>query len=317
MVGSSLYGDGYGFTDGLRRMEAQALNIGVTERELMDHNLGILRRSHEPNPVPIAKPPPAPVAPHIPNAPVIPISKAIGGIPGDARVTELSGARSVGSGDFQTPRDSNAGKWGLSVDGYPMSPSGTVLRPPPLPNPGASAPAPNVAVLPTSSDLPPCVLNQGELSPKPNDRPEEPAKYINELPKLQSADISTSAVACGNWLAQLRQIFAGLSPTASVWWQAVELAANRHYQRWIVADPLDRLSLDPSGVVAVFDEVKYQRVESRAVSLILAAIPQHLRHEAVSNRWLSTAALLFRVAMCLSAWRGFRAFHVVKSVDTA
>ena len=124
---------------------------------------------------------------------------------------------------------------------------------------------------------------------------QEPAKYINDLPKLPAADISTSAVACGNWLAQVRQIFAGLSPSAVDWWQAVELAANRHYQRWIVADPLDRLSLDPSGVIAIFDEVKYQRVESRAVSLILAAIPQHIRDEAVSNRWLSSAALLFRL----------------------
>ena len=130
---------------------------------------------------------------------------------------------------------------------------------------------------------------------KPDNRPEEPAKYINELPKLPASDITTSAVTCGNWLAQLRQIFAGLSPSAVDWWQAVELAATRHYQRWLIADPLDRLSLDPSGVVAVFDEAKFQRVESRAVSLILAAIPQYIRDEAVSNRWLSSAVLLFRL----------------------
>ena len=46
------------------------------------------------------------------------------------------------------------------------------------------------------------------------ERPEEPAKYIYEIPKLGVAEILTSAVLCGNWLAQLRQIFAGLSPTA-------------------------------------------------------------------------------------------------------
>ena len=38
-------------------------------------------------------------------------------------------------------------------------------------------------------------------------------------------------------------------------------------------------------MIAVFDEV---------VSLILAAIPSNLRDEAVSNRWLTSAALLFR-----------------------
>ena len=127
------------------------------------------------------------------------------------------------------------------------------------------------------------------------DKPEEPAKYISDIPKLPAMDLSTSAVACGNWLAQLKQIFVGLSPSADTWWHAVEQAATRYYQKWLIADPLDRLSLDPRGVIAVFDEVKYQRVESRAVSLILAAIPSNLRDEAVSNRWLTSAALLFRI----------------------
>ena len=40
---------------------------------------------------------------------------------------------------------------------------------------------------------------------------------------------------------------------------------------------------------------KYQRVESRAITLVLAALPSHIKDEAVSNRWLSMVALLFRV----------------------
>ena len=47
-------------------------------------------------------------------------------------------------------------------------------------------------------------------------RPEEPAKYISELPKLNQTELSQSAVACGNWLAQVRQILVGLSPSATV-----------------------------------------------------------------------------------------------------
>ena len=127
------------------------------------------------------------------------------------------------------------------------------------------------------------------------ERPEEPAKYINELPKLGAAEISTSAVLCGNWLAQLRQILIGLSPTAVNWWTNVERVANSQYQRWLVADPLDRLLLDPATVAASFDPVRYQLVESRAVSLILAAIPGPVKDEAVSNRWLTSASLLFRI----------------------
>ena len=80
-------------------------------------------------------------------------------------------------------------------------------------------------------------------------------------------------MACGNWVAQVRQIFYGLSPSAVEWWSSVERSAGQQYQRWLVADPVDRLLLDPATVVADFDLAKFQRVESRAVSLILACTP--------------------------------------------
>ena len=46
---------------------------------------------------------------------------------------------------------------------------------------------------------------------QPGGLPEEPAKYIVDLPKLSAADLTTSAVTCGNWLAQTRQVLVGLS----------------------------------------------------------------------------------------------------------
>ena len=65
-----------------------------------------------------------------------------------------------------------------------------------------------------------------------------------------------------------------------------------------MADPLGRLGLDPSTVQGEFDRVLYGRVESRSVSLLLAAVPQSIRDDVVTNRWLSSAAILFRV-LCL------------------
>ena len=126
-------------------------------------------------------------------------------------------------------------------------------------------------------------------------RPEEPAKYISELPKLNQVELSQSAVVCGNWLAQVRQVLVGLSPSANVWWQGVEIPATLAYRRWLVADPLGRLSIDPSSVVGEF---LYGRVESRSVSLLLAAVPQSIRDDVVTNRWLTSASILFRI-LCL------------------
>ena len=90
----------------------------------------------------------------------------------------------------------------------------------------------------------------------------------------------------------------GLSPSATVWWQGVEGPANAAYQRWLVANPLGRLGLDPSTVVGEFDSHLYGRVESRAVSLLLAAVPQSIRDDVVTNRWLASTSILFRV-LCL------------------
>ena len=193
-------------------------------------------------------------------------------------------ARSQGDG-YVTPPPIRPvdGVQGFSKDGYPVTPEG---RPPPGPPPQSPRQAFGRGV---------GFQVQGVQAPE---RPEEPAKYIYELPKLVAAEISSSAVVCGNWMAQTRQIFAGLSPTAMTWWSSVEQAASIRYQRWLTADTLDRLLLDPTTAVASFDAVKYQRVESRAVSLILASVPANVREEAVSNRWLTSAALLFRI-QCL------------------
>ena len=178
---------------------------------------------------------------------------------------------------------------------------------PPAESPRAP-PAPAVAVAasprapPMVSPIPVPHVSQAEGSTGGFGRgvgnPEEPAKYIMELPKLAQADLSVSAVTCGNWWAQIKQIFTGLSPSATEWFSSVERAATRHYNQWLVADPLGRLSLDPGGVATDFDSFKFQRVESRAVSLLLAAIPQGIKEDLITNRWLTSASILFRI-LCI------------------
>ena len=74
--------------------------------------------------------------------------------------------------------------------------------------------------------------------------------------------------------------------------------ATENYTKWLVADPVERLLLDPGSVVAAFDAYKFQRVESRAVSLLLASLPPNLEEELVSNRWMSTSSILYRV-LCM------------------
>ncbi|CAE6948457.1 GIP [Symbiodinium sp. CCMP2592] len=208
--------------------------------------------------------------------------------------TQATAEASGMSGGFHTPRSSAGGHMGFDAQGYPISPGGTVIRPPPLPPPrvepflqGAGFGGQGVGIGGVGQRV------VGDVV-----RPEEPAKYINELPKLNQTELSQSAVTCGNWLAQVRQVLVGLSPSADVWWKGVEGPATMAYRRWLVADPLGRLGIDPSTVRGEFDPQLYGRVESRAVSLLLAAVPQSVRDDVVTNRWLSSAAILFRI-LCL------------------
>ena len=237
---------------------------------------------------------------------------------------------------FHTPR-SGGGSGRFDSEGYPLSPGGTSIKPPSIPPPvsprAIAAPAAVPFGLPSAPSFPggprealgsslgppgslrglgdlgfpsagcgtsgvPGVPGGGFGASGPLERPEEPAKYISELPKLVQTDLASSAVVCGNWLAQVRQVLVGLSPSAGVWWQGVEGPATVAYRKWLVADPLGRLSIDPSSVVGEFDRNLYGRVESRSVSLLLAEVPQSLRDDVVTNRWLSSASILFRV-LCL------------------
>ena len=190
---------------------------------------------------------------------------------------------------FHTPRGCPSVGPAFDSEGYPLSPGGTVIRPPPLPISMAPTTPRSLAGAPGVGNL------RGQ---EMGLRPEEPAKYISELPKLASAELATSAIVCGNWLAQVRQVLVGLSPSAGVWWQGVEGPVNVAYQRWLVADPLGRLAVDPASVKGEYDEYLYGRVESRAVTLLLAAIPSNIRDDVVTNRWLTTTAILFRI-FCL------------------
>ena len=282
--------------------------VPFVQRELPSASYGTGVRS---DPVAAVSPPPLPIA-----APAVRQDSSVAMPQSVRQFAASSGVEASGLGQgvgFHTPRSVGAGRSGFDPYGYPVSPGGTVIRPPPGPPPlvgpvppvgglgevgsGSVGVAPGAGFLGAGAGAGVCgVPSSGGGSE--GVRPEEPAKYISELPKLNQVELSQSAVVCGNWLAQVRQVLVGLSPSANVWWQGVEIPATLAYRRWLVADPLGRLSIDPSSVVGEFDRHLYGRVESRSVSLLLAAVPQSIRDDVVTNRWLTSASILFRI-LCL------------------
>ena len=108
-----------------------------------------------------------------------------------------------------------------------------------------------------------------------------------ELPKIHQ---NCSALEFGDWLAVVGPLMADLSGSSSQWWALVLAAANEAYARWQVSTPLERLRL---RVVFPLDIYRWPRTEQRAVTMLLAAVPDEIRREMIANRKLNSMDILF------------------------
>ena len=124
-------------------------------------------------------------------------------------------------------------------------------------------------------------------------RSEEPSRLVMQLPVLHISDIAEASVVTGDWLARLGPIMRSLSPGAPGWWSKNVEVATSFYQRWLLADPIQRLVIKHKAISYVWDHGPLARVEERGSILLLQELPQDLQTEAVSTRALSSSALVF------------------------
>ena len=127
--------------------------------------------------------------------------------------------------------------------------------------------------------------------------PEEPVKYVPELPKLEKYDPTTSSIAAGGWLFSLGPTMSSLSKNASVWWKDVVHDAQSLYGQWLLAGPLERIRLKPETLVGKHETGQFSRVEQKAIPLLLQSIGNELREEVIATRQTSVAAILYKT-MC-------------------
>ena len=124
-------------------------------------------------------------------------------------------------------------------------------------------------------------------------RSEEPSRLVMQLPTLVISDVAEASVVTGDWLARLGPVMRSLSPGAPGWWSKNNEVATSFYQRWLLADPIQRLAIKTEAVSYAWDHGSLARVEERGSVLLLQALPQDLQNEAISTRALSASALIF------------------------
>ena len=144
---------------------------------------------------------------------------------------------------------------------------------------------------------PPPIVDMGAVGGSASssfERSEEPSRLVHHLPVLQvGSNKSEASVTTGDWMARIGPIMRSLSPNAPTWWSSVTTTAATLYDRWLHANPLQKLSIKTEAVGTSMDFGNLARIEERGSILLLQALPADLQTEAVSVRGLSSAALLF------------------------
>ena len=112
-----------------------------------------------------------------------------------------------------------------------------------------------------------------------------------ELPVLEAC---ASPMDLGDWLTLCGPVMRDLSPHSAKWWERTLQEAERFYAQWKISTPLARVQIKAVLPLELAVE-PYVRTEQRGVSLLLKAVPQEIKQLLVSNRDVSSTAILWRL----------------------
>jgi hypothetical protein len=104
----------------------------------------------------------------------------------------------------------------------------------------------------------------------------EVVRHSADLPRLADWSPDTAPIDYNDWLLCLGPQMADLSPTSEQWWNVTVDAAREWYEQHQLLSPIARFTHQPSPTPEMMQH-RWSRVERRASSLLMAAIPDQLR----------------------------------------
>ena len=113
-----------------------------------------------------------------------------------------------------------------------------------------------------------------------------------ELPELPSM---ASPLQFGDWIHLCGPVMRDLSSVASRWWDLTTRQAQVHYADWKQATPLQRVQIQPNVPDELQDQRCYGRTEQRGVHLLLKAVAPDIQQMLVTDRHMTSTAILFRL----------------------
>ena len=138
---------------------------------------------------------------------------------------------------------------------------------------------------------PPRAEEQPEKTEAENGTTEQLRSIPITLPKLVEANAEQAAIKAGDWLSEVRPLVEDVSDRAGWWWSQIMKIATSTYHRWLSAGPLERLRVEPEKT----ELVGFERLESRVVSMLLAAIPTSVKQEVISMRQVQCVYIVYKI----------------------
>ncbi|CAE7749536.1 RE1, partial [Symbiodinium sp. CCMP2456] len=116
-----------------------------------------------------------------------------------------------------------------------------------------------------------------------------------ELPKLVEAD-EFAAINVGDWLHGLSGPMGDLTDGSSQWWSEMMVCLDQFYQQFVTSSAVKKLQLKAEDFMSkMLKEPRWHRVDKRAASMLLQAVPEAIKSELLANRLSSTLGILGRI----------------------
>ena len=139
---------------------------------------------------------------------------------------------------------------------------------------------------------------------------------ISELPKLPELS-ETSCIDVGDWLHSLECPMGDLSNGSAVWWSETLQCLDRFYESYLKSSNLAKLSLKPETFATIMlKEDKWGRVDKRATSMILAALPESVKAEVLASRLTGTLPVLGRVMVLYRPGSAAERQQILKALES-
>ena len=149
-------------------------------------------------------------------------------------------------------------------------------------------------------------------------RPEtiRPGTSGAELPKLVEAD-EYAAINVGDWLHGLSGPMGDLTDGSASWWAETMRCLDNFYQTFVTSSAVKKLNLKAEDYMSeMLKETRWHRVDKRAASMLLQAVPEVIKAELLANRLGTTLGILGRIVTIYRPGSAAERQQVLKALES-